>query len=90
MSSKVRRCKQRVGATEGMEITTAKQCASAFAITSYYYPDVIKAIQLMIDETQDWSELEIVSGLLRGSLRHMLDRAQERMELARQAATGGD
>lgn len=59
-----------------METTTPEQCASAYAITDYYHTDVINAIKGMIDETSDQTELDIVSGLLRGSLRHLLDEAQ--------------
>lgn len=63
-----------------MEITTPEQCASAYAITNYYHADVIEKIKDMINEASDQSELDIVSGLLRGLLRHLLDEAQERIE----------
>lgn len=33
----------------------------------------------MINEASDQAELEIVSGLLRGSLRHLLDKAETRI-----------
>lgn len=62
-----------------MEITTSEQCAAAFSIVNYYHADVVTALRSMIDEPQTESELEIVSGLLRGSLRHMLDEAQKRI-----------
>lgn len=62
-----------------MEMTTSEQCASAYAITNYYHADVIEKLQSMIDEASDQSELDIVSGLLRGSLRHLLDEAQDRI-----------
>lgn len=63
-----------------MEVTTPEQCAAAFSITNYYHTDVVKAIKDMIDETTDETELSIVSGLLRGSLQHLLDEAQKRIE----------
>lgn len=62
-----------------MELTTSEQCASAYAITNYYHADVIEKIKAMINEALDQSELDIISGLLRGSLRHLLDEAQSRI-----------
>lgn len=63
-----------------MEITTSEQCASAFATMSFYHADVVEKIKDMISEATDQSELDIVSGLLRGSLRHLLDESQARFE----------
>lgn len=63
-----------------MEVTTLEQCASAYAITNYYHGNVIDAIKAMIDKASDQMELDILSGLLRGSVRHMLDEAQRQID----------